>query len=91
MECRSPVKTNRYFYPRLIVALQGYDRARFIAGFIISALGGSRVQVGGPTGAFIVIVYGIILEYGYFIQCAVRPRRSGRGYKARYACNAYMT
>ena len=35
-----------------------------IAGFIISALGGSRVQIGGPTGAFIVIVYGIVLEYG---------------------------
>ncbi|HPR33721.1 MAG TPA: SulP family inorganic anion transporter, partial [Prolixibacteraceae bacterium] len=31
-----------------------------IAGFIISFLGGSRVQIGGPTGAFIVIVYGII-------------------------------
>ena len=30
-----------------------------IAGFIISAMGGSRVQIGGPTGAFIVIVYGI--------------------------------
>ena len=36
-----------------------------IAGFIISALGGSRVQIGGPTGAFIVIVYGIIIQYGY--------------------------
>ncbi|HRE10332.1 MAG TPA: SulP family inorganic anion transporter, partial [Ignavibacteria bacterium] len=35
-----------------------------IAGFIISALGGSRVQIGGPTGAFIVIVYGIIQKYG---------------------------
>lgn len=35
-----------------------------IAGFIISALGGSRVQIGGPTGAFIVIVYGIIEHYG---------------------------
>ncbi len=36
-----------------------------IAGFIISALGGSRVQIGGPTGAFIVIVYGIIMQHGY--------------------------
>ena len=36
-----------------------------IAGFIISTLGGSRVQIGGPTGAFIVIVYGIIMQYGY--------------------------
>jgi sulfate permease, SulP family len=35
-----------------------------IAGFIISALGGSRVQIGGPTGAFIVIVYGIVQQYG---------------------------
>ena len=36
-----------------------------IAGFLISLLGGSRVQVGGPTGAFIVIVYGILTEYGF--------------------------
>lgn len=35
-----------------------------IAGFIISFLGGSRVQIGGPTGAFVVIVYGIIMQYG---------------------------
>lgn len=35
-----------------------------IAGFLISALGGSRVQIGGPAGAFIVIVYGIIERYG---------------------------
>ena len=35
-----------------------------IAGFIISALGGSRVQIGGPAGAFIVIVYGILERYG---------------------------
>ena len=35
-----------------------------IAGFIISFLGGSTVQVGGPTGAFIVIVYGIVEQYG---------------------------
>jgi SulP family sulfate permease len=35
-----------------------------IAGFIISAFGGSRVQIGGPTGAFIVIVYGIVQKYG---------------------------
>ncbi len=35
-----------------------------IAGFIVSFLGGSRVQIGGPTGAFIVIVYGIINDYG---------------------------
>jgi sulfate permease, SulP family len=36
-----------------------------VAGFLISALGGSRVQIGGPTGAFIVIVYGIVQQYGY--------------------------
>ena len=35
-----------------------------IAGFLISALGGSRVQIGGPTGAFIVIIYGIIQQFG---------------------------
>lgn len=35
-----------------------------IAGFLISALGGSRVQIGGPTGAYIVIVYGIVARYG---------------------------
>jgi SulP family sulfate permease len=35
-----------------------------IAGFLISALGGSRVQIGGPAGAFIVIVYGILQQYG---------------------------
>lgn len=35
-----------------------------IAGFIISFLGGSKVQIGGPTGAFIVIVYGVIQQFG---------------------------
>lgn len=35
-----------------------------IAGFIISLLGGSKVQIGGPTGAFIAIVYGVIAQYG---------------------------
>ncbi|MDV7137516.1 sulfate permease [Maribacter sp. TH_r10] len=35
-----------------------------VAGFLISLLGGSRVQIGGPTGAFIVIVYGIVEKYG---------------------------
>ncbi|MBH1985854.1 MAG: STAS domain-containing protein [Burkholderiales bacterium] len=89
------------FRPRLITALQGYDRGRLmsdvgagltvgivalplamafaiasgvkpesglftaiIAGFLISALGGSHVQIGGPAGAFIVIVYGIVERYG---------------------------
>jgi SulP family sulfate permease len=89
------------FRPRLLDALQGYDRTRFvadagagvtvgivalplamafaiasgvkpeqgivtaiIAGFLISALGGSQVQIGGPAGAFIVIVYGIVQRYG---------------------------
>ena len=91
----------RFFRPKLIDALQGYDRQRFmrdvgagltvgvvalplamafaiasglkpeaglftaiIAGFLISLLGGSRVQIGGPAGAFIVIVYGILERYG---------------------------
>ncbi len=90
-----------FFRPRLLDALQGYNRTRFvqdvgagitvgvvalplamafaiasglkpeaglftaiIAGFLISALGGSRVQIGGPAGAFIVIVYGILERYG---------------------------
>jgi len=35
-----------------------------VAGFLISALGGSRVQIGGPTGAFVVIVYAIVHEHG---------------------------
>ena len=35
-----------------------------IAGFLISVLGGSKVQIGGPTGAFVVIVYGIVQKYG---------------------------
>lgn len=36
-----------------------------IAGFIVSVLGGSKVQIGGPTGAFVVIIYGIIQKFGY--------------------------
>jgi len=89
------------FRPRLVSALQGYDRERFlrdlgagltvgivalplamafaiasglkpeaglwtaiIAGLLISLLGGSNVQIGGPAGAFIVIVYGIVERYG---------------------------
>lgn len=35
-----------------------------VAGFLISAFGGSRVQIGGPTGAFVVIVYGILQQHG---------------------------
>ena len=35
-----------------------------VAGFVVSLLGGSRVQIGGPTGAFIVIVYGVVQQYG---------------------------
>jgi len=40
-----------------------------VAGFLISLLGGSRVQIGGPTGAFVVIVYGIIQRTGYSGLC----------------------
>lgn len=36
-----------------------------VAGFLISALGGARFQIGGPTGAFIVVVYGVVQRYGY--------------------------
>ena len=90
------------FRPRLLDALKGYNRQRFladlgagitvgivalplalafgiasgvkpeqglitavVAGFLVSALGGSQVQIGGPAGAFIVIVYGIIDRYGF--------------------------
>ena len=35
-----------------------------VAGLIISIFGGSKVQIGGPTGAFIIIIYGIIQQYG---------------------------
>ena len=89
------------FRPRLIDALEGYDRSRLvadigagltvavvalplamafaiasglkpeagifttiIAGLLVALLGGSRVQIGGPAGAFIVIVYGIVQQYG---------------------------
>ena len=37
-----------------------------VAGFFISLLGGSRVQIGGPTGAFVIIIYGIIQKFGMF-------------------------
>lgn len=40
-----------------------------VAGFLISFFSGSRVQIGGPTGAFIVIIFGIIQEYGYDGLC----------------------
>jgi SulP family sulfate permease len=36
-----------------------------VAGFIISALGGSRFQIGGPTGAFVVVVFGVVASHGY--------------------------
>src|SRR5690349_13131788 len=35
-----------------------------VAGFLISALGGSSTQIGGPTGAFVVVVFGIVARYG---------------------------
>jgi SulP family sulfate permease len=95
-----PIPLHR-FRPRLLDALVGYSRSRFladlgagltvgvvalplamafaiasgvkpeqglftavIAGLLISALGGSNVQIGGPAGAFIVVVYGIVERYG---------------------------
>ena len=36
-----------------------------VAGFVISVLGGSRAQISGPTGAFVVIIYGIVQQHGY--------------------------
>src|SRR5580765_7464031 len=43
---------------------QGLYTAIF-AGFVIAVLGGSRAQISGPTGAFIVIIYGVVQKYGY--------------------------
>jgi SulP family sulfate permease len=53
-----------------IAIASGADPAKglitaIVAGFLISLLGGSRVQIGGPTGAFIVVVYAVIAEHGY--------------------------
>lgn len=53
-----------------IAIASGTDPAKglvtaIIGGFLISLLGGSRVQIGGPTGAFIVVVYGVIAQHGY--------------------------
>ena len=53
-----------------IAIASGADPAKglvtaIVAGFLISMFGGSRVQVGGPTGAFIVVVFGVIAEHGY--------------------------
>lgn len=53
-----------------IAIASGADPAKglitaIVAGFLISLLGGSRVQIGGPTGAFIVVVYGVIARHGY--------------------------
>ena len=65
------------FKPKFFSAIKNYDRKTFVAdlmekgiitaivaGLFISLFGGSKVQIGGPTGAFIVIVYGIIQQYG---------------------------
>lgn len=53
-----------------IAIASGADPAKglvtaIVAGFLISLLGGSRVQIGGPTGAFIVVVFGVIAQHGY--------------------------
>ena len=53
-----------------IAIASGADPAKglvtaIVGGFFISLLGGSRVQIGGPTGAFIVVVYGVITDHGY--------------------------
>lgn len=46
------------------VAPQSGLYCAIVAGFVISALGGSRTQIGGPTGAFVVVVFGIVTRYG---------------------------
>ncbi len=53
-----------------IAIASGADPAKgivtaIVGGFLISLLGGSRVQIGGPTGAFIVVVFGVIAQHGY--------------------------
>ena len=53
-----------------IAVASGADPAKglvtaIVGGFLISLLGGSRVQIGGPTGAFIVVVYGVVANHGY--------------------------
>ncbi len=53
-----------------IAIASGADPAKglitaIVGGFMISLMGGSRVQIGGPTGAFIVVVFGVIAEHGY--------------------------
>lgn len=53
-----------------IAIASGADPAKglvtaIVAGFLVSLFGGSRVQIGGPTGAFIVVVFGIVAEHGY--------------------------
>jgi len=48
-----------------------------VAGFLISLLGGSRVQIGGPTGAFVVIVSGIVAQFGYAGLCWVTLMAGG--------------
>src|SRR6266516_4482287 len=62
------MRLNILFRPKLFEILKGYSVRDFlpdlIAGFLISALGGTRVCIGGPTGAFIVILYGIGVKYG---------------------------
>ncbi|MDP0930183.1 SulP family inorganic anion transporter [Paracoccus onubensis] len=56
--------------PLSLAIASGADPAKglvtaIVAGFLISLLGGSRVQIGGPTGAFIVVVYKVIADHGY--------------------------
>jgi MFS superfamily sulfate permease-like transporter len=48
-----------------------------VGGFLISALGGARFQIGGPTGAFIVVVYGVVQKHGYDgLDAAFPPPRA---------------
>jgi sulfate permease, SulP family len=51
-----------------------------VTGFLISALGGSMVQIGGPTGAFVVVVYGIVAKYGIdgLFTCTMMAGRRAR-------------
>src|SRR5260370_12833240 len=58
------------------VAPQAGLYCAIVAGFLISALGGSTTQIGGPTGAFVVVVFGIVARYGLdgLFMCTLMAR-----------------
>lgn len=61
-----------------------------VAGFLISVLGGSRVQISGPTGAFIVVIDGIVQQYGYE-GLAVATLLAGLLCRCRFSADGCLT